>query len=197
MLNLGWLRSEPELRSRCAAEDDKLGLEEDIPKDGEPDPSVGLDTAKANGVGDRCIVHVATWDHSLVGTNAKRDARESRTAGKSVSTLGVVKFGPGNLVIVCGNNILGEVEEGGTSVGNGVDGGGDESTATDCVTVAGELPEAFGAVDVDVSDASGVLGCVNVAEVVATWGTFLQVCGEEGRLKSCLGIGEECLLRGR
>lgn len=120
--NLSWLRSESELISGAGAKDDKLGLEEDVSEDGEPKTGIGLDTTKANRAGDRRVVHIATGNDSLVGADTEADAWKSRTAGESVSTLVVVKFGTGYLGIVGGDDGLREVQKGGTGVGNGING---------------------------------------------------------------------------
>ena len=97
------------------------------------------------------------------------------------------------LVVGADNGVVDE-EEGGSRVGDGLDGALDGFARADFVAGGGVAPEALAVVDGGVGDGAGVLGVVNVAEVVATWGTLLEVGGEERGVEEGLGIGKEGLL---
>ena len=58
--------------------------------------------------------------------------------------------------VVCGDDVVGEEEEGGTGVGDGLDGGGYGVAGADGVTGGGEAPESLAIVDGGVGDVAGV-----------------------------------------
>ena len=73
------------------------------------------------------------------------------------------------MLIVDGDDLGGEVEEGGAGVGDAGDGGGGEGGA-DAGTGRGECPVAWGGVHGGGGDRGGVFGGVDVVEVVgAGW----------------------------
>ena len=179
-------------------EDDILALEEDVTKDGEADTSVGLDTTEAGGACCRGEVDVGSGNGVLGAGDDDANRRESGRAREGVSTLAVVVLGTGDLGVVGGDSGLGQVEEGGAGVSDGIDGGGDGGAAADGVTGGSELPESVGRVDVDVADGTGVLGGVNLAEVVGAGGVVLQAGGEDGQSERALdGVEEGGLLHRR
>lgn len=69
--------------------------------------------------------------------------------------------------------------------------------AVDAEAVRRELPEALGGVDGDVGERAGVLGTVDVAELVGSGGGVLQVGGEDGLGQGGHDVVEEGLLLGR
>lgn len=70
-------------------------------------------------------------------------------------------------------------------------------TVTDGVSISSKAPETLGAVDVGVGDLAGVLGIVEVAEVVAAGGVVLQSHGEKRGVQFGFDSVKECLLRPR
>jgi len=168
------LSSETKLRGRVLhGEDNKLALEEDVTEDGDAGAGAGLDTTVALGGSDLSVVDVAAGDSELLATNDGGEAGESGRAGEDVTTLAVGVLGSGDLGVVGVDDVVGEEHEGGAGVSNGRVGAGNGGTAADGVTSGGELPEAVLSVDVDVGDGTGVLGGVNVAEVVRSGATLL------------------------
>lgn len=89
----------------------------------------------------------------------------------------MVVGGAGDLLVVGGDNLVVQEEEGGAGVGNTLDGGA--GLRANLVAVGGEFPEALGVVDVGVGQGAGVLGAVNEAEVVGAGGIVLQGDGEQ------------------
>lgn len=193
---LRWLGSEAELRGASTAEDDELGLEEDVAEDGEANARVALDAAEAGGRagGQRGILDVRAGHDSAVGADAQGDAGQRGCARKGVATLRRVVLGARDFRVVGADDRGGQVEQSGTRVGDAVDRSRGEGTAADGVSVAREFPEAVGGVDIDVCDGTRVLARVNVAKVVGAWGTLLQVGGEEWLGEGSLGVAEERLL---
>jgi len=192
-----WLRREPESRARPTVKDNKLALEEDITPNGETDAGVRLDTTKAGSPRsvNGSVVDVVTWHDGLVGADAEGDAGESGAAGIGVATLSGVERGAWDLGVVGLNNSVGEVEEGGSGVGDGINADALERRVADCVAVACKFPETLARDDGDVGDGAIVFGVVDFTEAISAWLTLLQVRSEERRGESALSIGEEGLLR--
>jgi hypothetical protein len=186
------LSSETKLRGRVLhGEDNKHGLEENVTEDGDTGTGAGLETSVALGAGDLSVVDVAAGDGELAATDDGGEAGESGGAGENVTTLAVGVLGTGDLGVVGVDDVVGEEHEGGSGVGNGGVRAGDSSAAADRVAGGGELPEAVSVVDGDVGDGTGVLGGVNVTEVVRSGAALLQVDGEELAGKSALDSVEE------
>lgn len=139
---------------------------------------------------DGRVVHEGARDDGAVGADAERDAGQGRGAGEDVAAVGGAVAGVEDLAVVGGDDGGGEVEEGGAGVGDGVDGAGGEGAGADGVAVGRELPEAVGGVDGHVGDAAGVLGAVDVAEVVVADAALLEVGREDGGGQA-LGDGVE------
>lgn len=161
------------------------------------DPRGGGFRSRSGGLTRRAgrngrVVHEGARDDGAVGADAERDAGQGRGAGEDVAAVGGAVAGVGDLAVVGGDDVGGEVEEGGAGVGDGVDGGAGEGAGADGVAVGRELPEAVGGVDGHVSDAAGVLGAVDVAEVVVADAALLEVGGEDGGGQALGdGVGEE------
>ena len=102
--------------------------------------------------------------------------------------------GSRDLGVVCGDDGVGEEEERGAGVGDGLEGRGYGAAGADGVAGGGEAPESLAVVDGGVGDVAGVFGTVNVAEVVRAWFSLQKVGGEDGRVEEGLGVGEEGLL---
>lgn len=95
-----------------------LALEEDVAEDGLADALVGLNAAEAvvRTVASRGVVDQAAGDNGGVAVDDRGEAGELRVAGEDVAaSLGVV-LGSLDLLVVGFDDIVGEEEEGGTSV---------------------------------------------------------------------------------
>lgn len=190
------LRLSGEAKTRAAlslVEDGVDGLEEDVAEDRKATKTlVGLDTAEAVGSRDGCEVDVRAGNSEDLATNVDVEVRELGRAGEDVATLGVAVGSAGDLTVVCGDGSIRDEEESGAGVGNSLadaarGGGG----ATGAVAAGVELPEALAGVHRDIGDGAGVLGAVNVAEVVSTSGSLLQVDSEQRLSKRALDSVEE------
>ena len=96
--------------------------------------------------------------------------------------------------VVCGDDGIGEEEEGGTRVGDSRDGRGYGVAGADRVAGGGKAPKSLAVVDGGVGDVARVFGVVNVAKVVGAWFSLQKVGGEEGRVEEGFGVGKESLL---
>ncbi len=190
------LRRKTESRARRTVKDDKLALEEDIAKDGKANAGIRLNAAKAGRAGsvNGSVVDVVARHNGLVGSDAEGDAGQNGAAGVGVTALSGVERRAPDLGVVGLDDSGGEVEEGGSGVGDGVDTGALEGGVADGVAVAGEFPETLALVDGHVGDGAVVLGVVDHAEAVGSGLALLQVRSEEGKGKGALGIGEKSLL---
>ena len=99
-----------------------------------------------------------------------------------------------DLGVVCGDDGVGEEKEGGAGVGDSRGGRGYGAAGANGVAGGGKAPESLAIVNSGVGDVAGVLGVVNVAEVVGAWFALQKVGGEEGRIEEGFGVGEEGLL---
>lgn len=137
------LRRKPKSRARRTVKDDKLALEEDITKDREADAGVGLDTAEAGSSRsvNRSVIDVATWHDGLVSANTEGDAGENGAASIGVTTLSGVERGARDLGVVGLDDGGGEVEEGGSGIGDGINVNALEPCVADRVAVACKFPE--------------------------------------------------------
>lgn len=171
-----------------------MRLEEDITEDGLSDAVIALEsTEAASALRSRRVVHVATWNHGRVSFDLEREVGKGGAAAEDVSTVRLAVGRSGDLGIVGGDKVVGEKEEGGSSVGNGGDAFTDRGSGANGIPAGCETPETLGVVYGGVCDVASVLAGVNVAEVVATGLTLLQVGGEERGVEAGLGVGEEGL----
>lgn len=168
-----------------------MSLEENVTEDGDTRTGAGLDTTVALTTANAGVVDVAAGSDELLATDDGGKAGKRGGARENVTTLLVGVLGAGDLGVVGVDNVVGEEHESGASVSNGRVGAGDGGTAADRVAGSGELPEAVSGVDRDVSDGSGVLGGVDVAKVVRSRATLLQVDGEELASKGVLNSVKE------
>ena len=189
---------ESQPRACRTIEHHKLALEEDVPIDGKPNTGIRLDTTEASRSGcvNGSIVDVVARHDSLVRSDTESDAGKRGAASVGVSALGSVERGAFDLGVVSFDDGIGEVEESGSGVGDGVNVGGHKAGIANLVAVSGEFPEAVGGRDGHVGDGTVVLGGVDFAEAVSSWGALLQVGGEERGGEGALGIGEEGFLGG-
>lgn len=99
--------------------------------------------------------------------------------------------------ILIDDGLVGEKQEGGASVGDGITAAAD-GLAVDGERAGGETPEALGVVDGDVSDLSRVLRGIDGAEVVGARFAVLEAGGEKRRGEGGLDRVEEggALVRG-
>lgn len=190
------LRGKTQLRSsRRVIEDDELRLQEDVAEDGLADAIVALETAEAApALGGGCVVEVASRHHGGVAFDLEGEVGQGGGAGEDVSAVGLAVGGSRDLRVVGGDDVVWEEEKGGSRVGDGRDALRDGGSGADGVPARGEAPEPLGVVDSGVGNVARVLAGVDVAEVVATELTLLQVGGEERRFEAGLGVGEEGLL---
>ena len=190
------LSSEPKLRSTSrVTKDDELCLEKDITENGLPDAAVALKTAEAaSTLRSGGVVHVASWHDGRVAFDLEGEVGKRGPAVQDLSTVGLAVGGSRNLRVVVGDEVVWEEEKGSSGVGDGGDALADWGSRAHGVPAAGEAPETLGIVHGGVGDIASVLAGVNVAEVVASWLTLLQVGGEEWGVEAGLGVGEEGLL---
>lgn len=190
------LGGEPKLRTASRViKDDELRLEKDIAKDGLSDTRVALEpTEAASALRSGRVVHVASRHHGRVSFDLEREVGKGRVAAKDVSAIGLAVGGSRDLGVVGGYEVIWEEEKGGSGVGDGRDALADWRSRADGVPAACEAPESLGVVDRGVGDVASVLAGVNVAKVVATGRTLLQVGREEWGVEAGLGVGEEGLL---
>ena len=88
-----------------------------------------------------------------------------------------------DLTIVSLDDGIGNVDKSGSGVGNGVDTGGFEWSASDGITTASELPETLRVIDIDVGDWAGTLAGVDGTEVIGTSSMIFEIgCVTERRL---------------
>ena len=178
--SLSLVRESNPRRPLRLVENDKHALEEDIPQNIEPDPRVGLDAAETQPAADGRVSDVGAGHDERPAADDEGEVRQGGGAGVDVAALGVVVARAGDSVVVGRDNVLGQVEEGGARVGDAVaQVAAGRRVAANAVPARGEFPEAVARRHGDVGDGARVLGRVDVAEVVATWGTLLQVGGEE------------------
>lgn len=192
-MNLG-LSSETKARA-VGVEDNILALQEDITKDREAQTRVALDTTEALGgaLRDGGVVDQITRNDSIIAGDGNREVRQGSRAIEGVATSRGVRSSTADLLVVGGDDLIIEQQEGGTGVSNTLDGAA--GLGADLVAVSGEAPEALRAVDISVGQGSGVLGLVSEAEVVGAGGVVLQGDGEERRSESRLHGVEEGGLR--
>ena len=187
-------------RALSLVEDGKDALEEDVAEDGEADAGVGLDAAEAGGRagGDGSVVDVRAGNDEDGTADGDGEVGGGAAAGESVATLGAVVAGTGEGLVVGSDGGGGQVHEGGAGVS---DGGADAArgavAGADAVAARGELPETLRVIHGGVGDAAGVLGGVNVAEVVGAGSALLEGGGEQRRGEAALhGVEEGGLLGG-
>ena len=193
------LSGNTEPRGSGIVEDNVLALEEDIAKNVNADPGTGLETTEAggaSGVGGG-VIEVAAGDDGAVGADAESQTGESGGAGEYVAAVGVGILRAGHLAVVGRHDSSRGVDEGGASIGDGVDGRGSESARSDGIAGAGEFPEALSGGDWNVGDRTGVLGRVDETEIVSAYGTLFQVDTQHWGGKGGLDVVEEGLLRRR
>jgi len=95
------------------------------------------------------------------------------------------------LRVVSRDDSVREQEQRSAGIGDGGDTLRDRGAGADGVARTGEAPEATRVVDGGVGDAAGILGGVDVAEVVAARCALFQIGGEEGGGEAGFGVGEE------
>jgi hypothetical protein len=176
------LRCKPKARRALSLIEDSVNaLQEDISENRETNAIVRLNATIARAATRRSKVDVATRNDKRLTANGNVEVRQSGAAGENVSTLRVAVRGTGDLGVVSFDISVRDEQESGAGVCDG---------AAD-VAAGGELPEAIGAVDGHVGDGTGVLGAVDVAEVVSARGTLFQIDGEELLLERGLDGIEE------
>ena len=151
-------------------------------------------TEAASALRSGRVVHVASRHNGRVSFDLEREVGKGRVAAKDVSAIGLAVGGSRDLGVVGGYEVIWEEEKGGSGVGDGRDALADWRSRADGVPAACEAPESLGVVDGGVGDVASVLAGVNVAKVVATGRTLLQVGREEWGVEAGLGVGEEGLL---
>ena len=154
------LGRKPQLRAATRiTEDNKLALQEDIPKDTEADPTIALDSSETStaSITDGGVVHVIAWHDGAVAFDGKSDGGQSGRAGEDIAAVGLGVGRSGDLGVVCGDDVVGQEEEGGASVSDGRDRFGYGAAGADGVAGAGEAPESLAVVNGGVGDVAGVL----------------------------------------
>ena len=111
------LSSEAELRT-LRVEDHVLALQEHITQDGQSQTAVALDTAVAGGAAGRngSVVDVLARNDGLVVADHDSEVRKVSRARENVATSFIALLGAGNLLVVGGNDLIVEEDEGGTGV---------------------------------------------------------------------------------
>ena len=189
------LSGESKLRSPSrVTKDDELRLEEDITKDGQSDPSVALKPSEAAAAPrSGCVVHVVSRHNSLIVFDAEGEAGEVGGAREDVTTITLAVGRSRDLRVVVRDEVVGQEEKGSSGVGDGGEAFADCGSRANRVPASCEGPEALRVVHSRVGDLASILARVNIAEVVASGRTLLQVCGEEWGVEAGLGVGEEGL----
>ena len=176
-------------------EDDELGLEEDVPKDGLADPAVALETAEAAAaaVRDGGVVEVAARRNGRVSCDGGGEVGKGRGAVEDVTTVLLAVCRTTDLAVVSAHDVVGEKEERSSGISDGGDVLRYGCARANLIAARREPPEALRVIDIGVSDVTRVLGAVDVAKVVASWLTLLQVGREKRRVQRRLSVGEEGL----
>ena len=187
---------EPKLRTTSRViKDDELRLEEDIAKNGLSDTRIALQTTEAAPtLRSGRVVHVASRHDGRVAFDLEREVGKGGVAAKDVSAVGLAVGGSRDFSVVGGDEVIWEKEKGCSGVGDGGDALADWGSRANGVPAAREAPETLRVVHGGVGDVASVLAGVDVAKVVATGRTLLQVGGEEWGVEAGLGVGEEGLL---
>lgn len=149
-------------------EDDILALEEDVADDGETDAGVPLDTTEAGAAARGRVVDVVTGDGALGVANDEGEAGQVGGAGEDVAAVAGAVLRVLHLLVVGADDVLGQVEESGASVGDGVDrGGGLGLAVTDREARGLELPEAVGRININIGDVASVTALNYRAKIIA------------------------------
>lgn len=111
------LSSEAQLRT-LRVEYHVLALQEHITQDGQSQTAVALDTAEAGGAAGRngSVVDVLSRNDGLVVADDDSEVRRGGRAGENVATGFIALLGAINLLIVGGDDLVVEEDEGGTGV---------------------------------------------------------------------------------
>ena len=189
------LSGEPKLRSPGRiAKDNELRFEEDIAKDGKSNSSIALKSTEAAAAArSGCVVHIISRHNSLIVFDSESEVGEVSRAREDVTTISLAVGRSRDLRVIGGDEVVGQEEKGSSSVGDGGEAVTDCGSRANRVAASCESPEALRVVHSCVGDLASVLARVNVAEVVASGFTLLQVCGEEWGVEAGLGVGEESL----
>lgn len=176
-------------------EDNVLGLEEDVTEDVDTNVTSGLETTEALAtlLG---VVEVLAGNSGGVRANGDLEVRESGRAVKDPATLGLGVLGTADLLVVGGDGAVVQEEQGGTGVGNTLDGAtsGLDLGVTNADGVGGEAPEALAVVDISVGKLASVLGGVDESKVVRAGLVVLQDSSEDGGGQAVHDVGVEGLL---
>ena len=181
-------------RALGLVEDGEDALEEDVAEDGQADAGVGLDAAEARrrAGGDGGVVDVGAGNGEGLAADADGEGGQGGAASEGVAALGAIVAGAADALVVSSDGGGGQVHEGGAGVS---DGGADAArgavAGAGAVAASGELPETLRVVDGGVGDVAGVLGGVDVAEVVAAGRALLQGGSEQGGGEAALDGVEE------
>ena len=189
------LGGESKLRSPSRiTKDNELRLEEDITKDGQSDPGIALKpTEAAAALRSGCVVHIVARHNGLIVFDSEGEVGEVGGAREDVTTIVLAVGSSRDLSVVGRNEVVWQKEKGSSGVGDGGVAVADCGSGANRVPASREGPEALRGVHSCVGDLASVLARVDIAEVVASWRTLLQVCGEERGVEAGLGVGEESL----
>ena len=189
------LSRESKLRSPSRiAKDNELRLEEDITEDGQSNPSIALKpTEAAAAPRGGCVVHIVSRHNSLIVFDSESEVGEGGGAREDVTTVSLAVGRSRHLGVIVRHEVVWQEEEGSSGVGDGGEAVADCGSRTNRVPAGREGPEALRVVHSCVGDLASVLARVNIAEVVASGRTLLQVCREERGVEAGLGVGEESL----
>ena len=189
------LRREPKPRApRLITKHHKLRLQENIPKDRQPNTSITLQSPKAAPAPRRRrIIHIITRHNSLIIFDAESKVGEFSGARKDVAAISPAIGRARDLGIVVGDEVVWQEEEGSARVSDGGEAVADSGAGADRIAPRRESPKALRAVHRRVGDLARILARVDEAEVVATGCTLFQVCREERGVEAGLGVVEEGL----
>lgn len=189
------LSRESKLRSPSRiTKDDELRLEEDITEDGQSNPSVALKPTEAAAARrGGCVIHIASRHNGLIAFDAESEVGEVGRAREDVTTISLAVGRSRHLRVIVRDEVIWQEEKGCSGVGDGGEAVADCGSRANRVPASCEGPEALRVVHSGVGDLASVLARVNIAEVVASRRTLLQVCREERGVEAGLGVGEESL----
>lgn len=185
------LGSKAQSRGSAILKDNELTLEEDVAEDVDADTRRRLDATEASlaALIDGSVVDVATRDDGIVAADVESYGWECGIARVGVPALLLVVTSTTDGAVVAAHDVVWEVEEGGSRVGDPSDGG--------AVDGGIKAPETLAAVHIDISHLACMLIGIHKAEVEGTRCALLEVDGEERTGEGGDNIGEESLLLDR
>ena len=175
------LRSKANSRRALAlVENGKHGLEKDVPEYGEANASVGLDASVALCLADRPIVNVAARNCEHLAADEHLESWQLCRAAEDISSPRTVVACTRHLIVVSGDNTVGQIEKGCASVSDSVA----DSTSKEAARSGGpssgrKLPSAVGSVDRYIRDVTDVSRCIDISANRSASALQFQECNTD------------------